>query len=494
MAVQIQFRRGTALQWSSVNPILAVGESGWEIDTGKFKVGDGVKTWNLLPYSSGPIGPQGPTGLTGPQGPIGPEGPVGPQGPVGLTGATGPQGPKGDKGDTGATGPQGIQGIQGEVGPVGPQGPIGLTGPQGIQGVKGDKGDKGDTGDTGPQGPIGLTGPQGPEGDSAYEVAVANGFTGTEAQWLDSLVGPQGPAGSLGTAVLNDLYDVVTPSPVDGQILSFDGTNWVGIENYASAVKHEVKAGVSLAKGQAVYVSSSSGTNMIVSKSDNRYEYSSSKTIGLVAQALALNDIGFVVTEGLLSGLDTSTATIADPVWLGENGNLLFGLANKPVAPKHMVYLGVVTRVNANVGEIFVHVQNGFEFDELHNVQISSVEDNQVVVYDSATETWRNRQPWSTKQVVVTEPTTARTLSASDIGKMIVFTNADTSTVTIPSGVMKAGQSIDIIRRGGSVQVSAGSGVTAGGTPGLKLRDVYSAATLFAVADNDIIVIGDLTV
>jgi len=41
----------------------------------------------------------------------------------------------------------------------------------------------------------------GPEGDSAYEVAVANGFVGTEVQWLSSLVGPPstvpGPANSL---------------------------------------------------------------------------------------------------------------------------------------------------------------------------------------------------------------------------------------------------------------------------------------------------------
>ncbi len=38
----------------------------------------------------------------------------------------------------------------------------------------------------------------GADGDSAYEVAVAQGFVGTEAQWLASLVGPQGPAGAQG--------------------------------------------------------------------------------------------------------------------------------------------------------------------------------------------------------------------------------------------------------------------------------------------------------
>lgn len=33
----------------------------------------------------------------------------------------------------------------------------------------------------------GIEGPQGPQGLSAYEIALINGFTGTEDEWLDSL-------------------------------------------------------------------------------------------------------------------------------------------------------------------------------------------------------------------------------------------------------------------------------------------------------------------
>lgn len=44
----------------------------------------------------------------------------------------------------------------------------------------------------------GPAGNAGPEGPSAYEVAVANGFVGTEAQWLASLEGPQGEPGLSG--------------------------------------------------------------------------------------------------------------------------------------------------------------------------------------------------------------------------------------------------------------------------------------------------------
>lgn len=42
-------------------------------------------------------------------------------------------------------------------------------------------------------GPTGPTGPTGATGLSAYEVALQNGFVGSEQEWLDSLVGQQGP-------------------------------------------------------------------------------------------------------------------------------------------------------------------------------------------------------------------------------------------------------------------------------------------------------------
>jgi hypothetical protein len=68
MAIQIQYRRDDAATWTSVNPILAEGEPGYETDTGKFKVGNGVDHWSDLVYSSGLTGPTGPTGATGPAG------------------------------------------------------------------------------------------------------------------------------------------------------------------------------------------------------------------------------------------------------------------------------------------------------------------------------------------------------------------------------------------------------------------------------------------
>jgi hypothetical protein len=182
---------------------------------------------------------------------------------------------------------------------------------------------------------------------------------------------------------------------VAGDILAkVDGTNYnaTWIPNYTSQVQHQVKLGATMTAGTAVYVSGStgnSGTNMIVSKASNAAESTSSKTLGLTATGGTTNDIVFVVTEGLLSGLDTSTSTAGDPVWLGVNGALIFGLLNKPVAPAHLVFIGVVTRVQQNNGEIFVKVQNGFEMNELHDYVESGVQNNFVISYESSTDLYK---------------------------------------------------------------------------------------------------------
>jgi hypothetical protein len=51
MAIQIQLRRGTSTEWTSSNPILAQGELALEINTGRFKTGNGVDRWNSLSYN-----------------------------------------------------------------------------------------------------------------------------------------------------------------------------------------------------------------------------------------------------------------------------------------------------------------------------------------------------------------------------------------------------------------------------------------------------------
>jgi hypothetical protein len=83
------------------------------------------------------------------------------------------------------------------------------------------------TGPRGEQGLPGVDGVDGSEGLSAYEVAVANGFVGTPAEWLASLVGPQGETGPTesvdgrtGIVTLSDLYAPLSHTHVAADITS----------------------------------------------------------------------------------------------------------------------------------------------------------------------------------------------------------------------------------------------------------------------------------
>ena len=106
--IQLQLRRGTSSEWTSANPVLALGEVGLETNTRLFKIGDGTTAWNSLSYG----------GLQGVQG----------------TNGTGGQGIQGIQGQS-IQGIQGIQGVQGQS----IQGIQGVQGQsiQGIQGVQG---------------------------------------------------------------------------------------------------------------------------------------------------------------------------------------------------------------------------------------------------------------------------------------------------------------------------------------------------------------------
>lgn len=120
---RFQFRRDTAANWTSRNPILLAGEPGFETDTKKLKLGDGTTAWAGLAYVSvGSTGPAGSTGATGATGP------TGPQGATGATGATGPTGNTGPAGPVGATGATGAQGATGNTGAAGTPGATWIVG------------------------------------------------------------------------------------------------------------------------------------------------------------------------------------------------------------------------------------------------------------------------------------------------------------------------------------------------------------------------------
>ena len=239
--------------------------------------------------------------------------------------------------------------------------------------------------------------------------------------------------------------------------------------------------GSTIAKGVPVYVSGAVGASgkIRITKSSNSAESTSSKTFGFTAESISDGGEGQIITEGLLTGIDTTGGNDGDPVWLGSTaGTLLYGVANKPVAPNHMVSLGIVVRgQNANNGSIFVKIQNGFELEELHNVLIQSPANNNALVYDSVSGLWKNYDLTNflaTKTYADTAATTA-------------LNTAKTYTDTSISNLIDAAPgALDTLNElAAAINDDASYAATVTTALGTKLNITDAATTYLALSDTD---------
>jgi len=144
---------------------------------------------------------------------------------------------------------------------------------------------------------------------------------------------------------------------------------------------------VTLTKGMPVYAFSGTGDRMTVKRASNLTDATSARTVGFVlSTSIGVNQKGIIMMQGLLDGLNilpTSTWSDGDPVYLGATAGTITNI--KPHAPNHLVYLGVVTTAsNGSAGRMYVKVQNGYELDELHNVQAQNPSLKDILWYDNS--------------------------------------------------------------------------------------------------------------
>jgi len=149
---------------------------------------------------------------------------------------------------------------------------------------------------------------------------------------------------------------------------------------------------VTITKGQPVYAFGGTGDRMTVKLANNIGDATSAQTVGLVmSTSIATNQKGFIILQGLLDGLSilpTPTWADGDPVFLGATAGSITNV--KPYAPNHLVYLGFVTTASpGSAGRMYVRVQNGYELDELHDVQAQTPSNNDVLYFHSASNQWK---------------------------------------------------------------------------------------------------------
>ena len=224
---------------------------------------------------------------------------------------------------------------------------------------------------------------------------------------------------------------------VGDMLTSTYDTDVDGVVDSAERIQIVVRnsTGSTLTKGQIVYLSGATGNRPNAVLAQANTEATSSKTIGMVIANIANNADGQIAVNGTLHDLDTSAFTAGDSLWLSAStaGGMV---ANTPPAePNHSVFIGYVARAHPTLGRVVLAIQNGYELDELHGVQITSVANNDILKYNSTSGLWENSNVLSTKQDTITGAATtitssnltaSRALVSDGSGK--VATNAVTST------------------------------------------------------------------
>jgi len=267
---------------------------------------------------------------------------------------------------------------------------------------------------------------------------------------INTGVGPAGESVTVDQTIIDGSTNAVSGNAVfDGLALKapIDNPTFTGIvtapriTGRCDGLEVLCKAGVSVNAGQVVYVTGASGNNIIIGLAQANAELTSSKTIGVSESTLTTNATGYVITEGLLTvSISAPTANEGDPIWLSPTtaGGMVFGAANRPVAPNHMVYLGVVTRKTGNtIVEIFVKVQNGSELEELADVLIASPTAGQALMRGASL--WENR---SLVAADISNSTTAgrALLTAADAAAQRTAMELGTAAITASTDYATAAQ------------------------------------------------------
>jgi len=306
-------------------------------------------------------------------------------------------------------------------------------------------------------GTTGLTTSGGPVTTSgtitmAGTLNVANGGTGatTAATALSNLGGigsitsTDGSVTVTGTGTTRDLSVAVAAST----------TNVI--------VQVRNMTGATLTKGTAVYISGATGQIPTVSKALASADSTSAQTLGLINADLSNAANGYVTIIGLITNIDTSAYTDGAQLYLsGTTAGTL--TSTKPKAPTHLVYVAVVEYAHVTQGKLFVKVQNGYELDEIHDVQITTPVNGNTLIYDETNSLWKNALLTAGSGVNITNGAGSITISATGSG----------GTVT------SVGQSFT----GGLISVS-GSPVTTNGTLALTVAGTSGGIPYFSSAST----------
>jgi hypothetical protein len=215
-------------------------------------------------------------------------------------------------------------------------------------------------------------------GTNSFQISVASASTNgylTSTDWSTFNAKYLLPSGGTTAQYLRGDGTLATfPTTLDSTRLIFSGRN---------------NTGTTLTKGTVVYINGVSGNTALLARAIASADSTSAQTLGVVEFDIANNATGVVVLVGAVNNLDTSSYTEGVQLYLSGTVAGAF-TSSKILAPTHLVYVGIVTRAHPTQGTIEVKVQNGYELDEIHDVQISNPANKDILYHDTASSLWKH--------------------------------------------------------------------------------------------------------
>jgi nitrogen fixation protein len=261
-----------------------------------------------------------------------------------------------------------------------------------------------------------------------------------------------------------------------------------GVDLVARVV-NKVNPNTTLTKAsyQVVKVAGAQGQRLAVELARANNDLNSADTLGVVIETIAPNQEGFIMTVGQIEGINT-TGSLQGETW--AEGDVLYlspttaGLITN-VKPNgltgHIVVIGYVEYRHASQGKIYVKIMNGWELAELHDVYINpaTLANRNALMYNSTSQLWENR-PIAIADLPTTVPY-GYTAPIASIVSGGVITETQLTTVTIPAGAFKSGDSI-LITIWGTRTTGASTGVNS--TILLKVTNTAGAQILSNITGN----------
>lgn len=187
--------------------------------------------------------------------------------------------------------------------------------------------------------------------------------------------------------------------------------------------------GSTIAKGSVVYISGRHSSNLpTIALAEANNEANSYKTFALVQDDIPTSNSGIVIQAGRIDNLNLPTQSYTDGDIVYLSPSIPGGITTtKPLAPNHICKIGSIVRAHPTFGAIEIKIENGWQMDELSDVQIAAVpDDGNVLQFSQLDSLWHDvtiQTAVGNNYLKPSDSTTYQTKFKSDSARTNIYTS-----------------------------------------------------------------------